>query len=250
MAGARDLGGNEPRAVQRALALLEAAAQLGSGASAKDIAALAGIPPATAYRLLNLLVADGYLVRVADLSGFTLGRRTRELAGAADRPDDVGVVLEELRSQVRYGVYLASYADGRVRLVDRDPDHELTGERTLLTAPHASAIGKVLLASRPDRLDRSETPLRRVTARTITDPDRLELELSLIRRGEPAREVDEIRVGRSAVAVPVHDSRRAVVGSLAAIGPTGRLSVDDVGLVNLLREYAGRVVPSGIQTSA
>ncbi len=72
MAPARDLGGNEPRAVQRALALLEAAAQLGSGASAKEIAALAGIPQATAYRLLNLLVADGYLVRVADLSGFTL----------------------------------------------------------------------------------------------------------------------------------------------------------------------------------
>lgn len=247
MAPARDLGGNEPRAVQRALALLEAAAQLGSGASAKEIAALAGIPQATAYRLLNLLVADGYLVRVADLSGFTLGRRTRELAGAADRPVDVGVVLEELRSQVRYGVYLASYDNGRVRLVDRDPDHELAGERTLVTAPHASAIGKVLLASRPDL---AAAPLRKVTARTITDHDALEVELSVIRRGEPAREVDEIRVGRSAVAVPVHDSRRAVVGSLAAIGPTGRLSVHDADLVNLLREYASRVVPSGVRTSA
>ena len=64
----RDLGGHEPRAVQRALALLESAARLGSGATAKDIAALADIPPATAYRLLNILVADGYLVRIADLS--------------------------------------------------------------------------------------------------------------------------------------------------------------------------------------
>ncbi|MGF7122124.1 IclR family transcriptional regulator [Rhodococcus sp. BE178] len=237
----RDLGGNEPRAVQRALALLEAAARLGSGASAKDIAALAGIPPATAYRLLNLLVADGYLVRIADLSGFALGRRTRELAGAAEQatPVDNRVVLEELRAQVRYGVYLASYTAGRVRLVDRDPDHELSGERTLVNAPHASAIGKLLLASRPDL---ASGPLRKVTARTITDPDTLELELSVIRRGEPAREVDEIRVGRSALAVPVHDWGRAVVGCLAAIGPTGRLAVDDDELVELLRAYAGRVV--------
>ena len=63
-----------------------------------------------------------------------------------------------------------------------------------------------------------------------------------IRRGEAAREVDEIRVGRSAVAVPIHDAERCVVGALAAIGPTGRLSVDDADLVALLREYAERIV--------
>lgn len=109
----RDLGGHEPRAVQRALALLESAARLGSGATAKDIAALADIPPATAYRLLNILVADGYLVRIADLSGFALGRRTRELAGAAAEPTpiDNSVLLEELREQLRFGVYLASFAE-------------------------------------------------------------------------------------------------------------------------------------------
>lgn len=211
----RDLGGHEPpRAVQRALALLESAARLGSGATAKDIAALADIPPATAYRLLNILVADGYLVRIADLSGFALGRRTRELAGGAaaePTPIDNSVLLEELREQLRFGVYLASFAENRIRLVDRDPDHELSGERTLVTAVHASAIGKLLLANRPELAE--APPLRKVTAHTITDGDALELELSRIRRGEAAREVDEIRVGRSAVAVPIHDAERCVVGA-------------------------------------
>lgn len=236
----RDLGGHEPRAVQRALALLESAARLGSGATAKDIAALAGIPPATAYRLLNILVADGYLVRISDLSGFALGRRTRELAGAAAEPTPVdnSVVLEELRDQVRYGIHLASYTDGKLRLVDRDPDHELSGERTLLSALHASALGKLLLSLRPEL---AIYPLRKVTAHTITDADVLETDLSRIRRGEPSREVDEIRIGRSAVAVPIYDSQQ-IVGALAAIGPTGRLSVDDGSLENLLREYAGKIV--------
>lgn len=239
--GPRDLGGHEPRAVQRALALLESVARLGSGARAKDIAALAEIPPATAYRLLNILVADGYLVRIADLSGFALGRRTRELAGAAGEPTTVdnAAILEELREQLRYGIYLVSYTDGKIRLVDRDPDHELSGERTLVSALHASAIGKLLLASLAEP---AVLPLRKVTAYTIIDADRLELELSRIRRGEPAREVDEIRVGRSAVAVPIHDAQRSVVGALAAIGPTGRLSTEDTELSGLLREYADKLV--------
>lgn len=237
----RDLSGHEPRAVQRALALLEAAARLGSGATAKDIAALAAIPPATAYRLLNILVADGYLVRIADLSGFALGRRTRELAGATAEPEpiDNAVLLGELRDQLRFGVYLASFAGNRIRLIDRDPDHELSGERTLVTAVHASAIGKLFLADRPEP---PTVPLRKITAHTIIDADVLELELSRIRRGEPAREVDEIRVGRSAVAAPVRGDRQRIVGALSVIGPTGRLDVDDRDLEMLLRQYADRIV--------
>ena len=64
------------RAVQKALGMLEAVAHLGPGTTAKEIATFAGVPSATAYRMLNLLVAEGFLVRVPDLSGFALGRRT------------------------------------------------------------------------------------------------------------------------------------------------------------------------------
>ena len=239
-ARAGEIAGHEPRAVQKALALLEAVAQLGSGATARDIAAHTGIPQATAYRLLNLLTADGYLVRIADLSGFALGRRTRQLAGADTAPDPVDhhAVLEELREQVRFGIHLASFAGGRVRLVDRDPDHELSGENTIAAHLHASAIGKVLLASRPELVPPG---LRRVTSSTITDFAALQAELDAVRHTGSAREVDEVRVGRSAVAVPVHDAQNAVTGCLAAIGKTGRLAVDDPELTDLLRSCAARV---------
>ncbi|MDV7353132.1 IclR family transcriptional regulator C-terminal domain-containing protein [Rhodococcus oxybenzonivorans] len=234
-----ELAGHEPRAVQKALALLEAVAQLGSGATAKDVAAHAGIPQATAYRLLNLLTADGYLVRISDLSGFALGRRTRQLAGA-DTPDPVDqhTIVEGLRSQVRFGVYLASFTGGAVRLVDKDPDHELSGEGTITAHPHASAIGKILLAAHPELVQQQ---LRRVTSRTITDISMLNAELETIRHTGSAREVDEIRIGRSSVAVPVHDSRHGVVGCLAAIGKTGRLAVGDPELTDLLHACAQRL---------
>jgi DNA-binding IclR family transcriptional regulator len=250
--GIREPAGHEPRAVQRALVLLEAVARLGSGATARDISRLSGIPPATAYRLLNLLVADGYLVRIADLSGFALGRRTRELAGAvpAEEPGSWSVheVVEELRARVRFGIFVASYADDRVRFVDRDPDHELTREDAIRTHLHASAVGKLLLAQRPQL---APAALRAITARTITEPDALAAELSAVRASGVAREVDEIRVGRSALAVPVLDGSSALVGCLVAIGKTGRLGVDDAGLADLLRSYAKRAArPAGSHISA
>ncbi|MFD1811661.1 IclR family transcriptional regulator [Rhodococcus gannanensis] len=234
-------GGHEPRAVQRALALLEAVATLGSGASARDVAVLTKIPPATAYRLLNLLVADGYLVRVEDLSGFALGRRTRELAGAsATAPvPDPGPVLEELRSQVRHGIYLASYSGGRVHLVDRDPDHELAGESTWTTHLHASAIGKLLLVQRPELIGGG--PLRRVTECTKTEPADVVAELRRVRDVDAASEIDECRIGRTALAVPVRSDDGRLAGALTATGRTGRLSADDGDLWDLLRDYASRL---------
>ena len=78
-------------------------------------------------------------------------------------------------------------------------------------------------------------------ARARQDIAALQGELDAVRHTGSAREVDEVRVGRSAVAVPVRDVQNAVVGCLAAIGKTGRLAVDDPELTDLLRSCAARV---------
>lgn len=237
----REPVGHEPRAAHKALVLLEAAARLGPGATARAISTLAGIPPATAYRLLNVLVADGFLVRVDDLSGFALGRRTRELADvvvetapAPDLPVSASAITQ-LRGQVRQAIVVVSYAGGRIRLVDRDPDHELSREQAIRSHPHASAIGKILLAYDAGA---PTSPLPPLTARTVTDPGALTAELREVRQAGIAREVDEVRVGRSAVAVPVFVGGR-VVGSICAIGRTGRFDLDDPTLSAALRRCAG-----------
>ncbi|OZC99303.1 IclR family transcriptional regulator [Rhodococcus sp. 06-235-1A] len=239
-----EVSGHEPRAVQKALALLEAVAHIGPGASAKEIAQATGVAPATAYRLLNLLVADGYLVRIDDLSGFALGRRTRELAGPDPGHDPDSIrrdVLDSLRSHIRFGVYLASYEGGRISLVDRDPDHDLVAESAILTHPHASAIGKMMLARRSEILPTGK--LRVFTSHTIADSDALSLELTRVRTSDLATETDEMRIGRSAIAVPLRDELGSVSGCLAAIGRTGRLRTDDSDLIDLLRASAGRLRP-------
>lgn len=54
--------------------------------TAQQVSADLGPPQATAYRLLNLLVQDEYLVRLSDPSGFALGRKVALLAGIASCP--------------------------------------------------------------------------------------------------------------------------------------------------------------------
>jgi len=51
-----DLSARQPRAIHSALTLLEAVAELGAGATAREISDALGLPKATTYRLVNLLV--------------------------------------------------------------------------------------------------------------------------------------------------------------------------------------------------
>ena len=125
--------------------MLEAVAHLGPGTTAKEIATFAGVPSATAYRMLNLLVAEGFLVRVPDLSGFALGRRTAELSHAASSSGPAPTLherVEDMRTHTRFGLHVASFAGGRLRFVDKDPDHEIIGIAALPKNLHANALGR------------------------------------------------------------------------------------------------------------
>ncbi|MBM7415782.1 MULTISPECIES: helix-turn-helix domain-containing protein [Nocardiaceae] len=231
-------GGQQPKAVQKALSMLEAVAHLGPGATAKQIAAHTRVPPATAYRILNVLVADGFLVRVPDLSGFALGRRTSELAYAASSstpPRSVKDVLDGMRAETRHGLYAASFRDGSLRMADTDPDHESVPATTIARNPHAHAIGKLMLAYHP----RPIVSLTSITAHTIVDADELRTELTTVLATELSFEDDESRIGRAALAVPVRAEQGSeVVGGLCLQGGSGRFSRESTTLVDFLRAGA------------
>ncbi|NKX51949.1 helix-turn-helix domain-containing protein, partial [Arthrobacter deserti] len=77
------LRARQPKAVQSALAVLEEVARCGPGGTGMEVSRNLGLPKATTYRLLNLLVEDEYLVRMPDLSGFALGRKVEMLVRLA-----------------------------------------------------------------------------------------------------------------------------------------------------------------------
>ena len=148
------LSGRQPKAVQSALRVLEEVARAGVGVTAKEIAENLSMPSATAYRLLNLLVADGYIVRLPDLSGFSLGHRMGVLIDAAVAPTVCTAareVLAELRLSVRFGVHLFYFTNTAVRAADLDTEFPPPVDEAVLNRNlHRSAVGRLLLAEKQD----------------------------------------------------------------------------------------------------
>lgn len=211
----RDTGltGRQPAAVHGALSVLEEVARIGPGVTARQISLSLGLPRATAYRLLNLLVQDEYLVRLPDLAGFALGRKVALLAGLAPQPkaaDDAHDILAELRGRIRGGVHLASYREGVLELVDIDPDFPLSDERGILSDLTASALGALLIAER---------------------------------RGAPvpyAAQPSGLAPGRGCFAAAIRDASGALVAGLALALPTQRLG-DPEALMRLIADDRDRL---------
>lgn len=86
---------------------------------------------------------------------------------------------------------------------------------------HATALGKVILAFRPDRMALLEkAPLPSLTGSTTTDPRALEGELAEVSQSGIAREDQEAVVGESGVAGAIFDRTAAVVGAVAIVTPS------------------------------
>jgi DNA-binding IclR family transcriptional regulator len=204
------------QSVQKAISILRATAAHGNGASVSALARAAGLPRATALRMIQTMESEGLLLRVPQADRVLLG------------PELVG----ELCAAVRETVTLSVLApDGGLDLVHQvDGPHHLVprswvGQRFPL---HASSSGKLLLSSYDDeRLERFlRDPLPRVSASTITSPRALRRELEQIRAQGYATTVDELEDGLAGVSVGVLDDSRTLTGAINISGLAQRLDED------------------------
>ena len=212
-----DLTGRQPRALATAMLLLEEIAHAGAGVTAAEIAATTGVPRATAYRLLNELVAQEYVVRLPDLQGFAVGARVAGLVDAAAPARVSPAVRAEvagLRTGVRAAVHLllvrGTAADPLVRFADVDPDAGLPlPERVLNRHLRASAVGAVLGPGSRGQAERAE-PL-------TPGCSWLAVAVAAGVGGPPAGVLLLVAPTRSAVPLAAHLPR--VAGCAAAVGP-------------------------------
>lgn len=242
MTGPAPLSGRQPKAVRSALAVLEEVVAAGPGVTAKEISAALKLPQATTYRLLNLLVAEEYLVRLPDLKGFELGRRAARLALPVTTAPSTAAraVVEHLRGLVRWGVHLASLRSGQVVIVDPDPDHPPSDGALLARYPQVSALGRLLLADQPDwhALVREERAFTEHTTRAA------DLDLAAVVASGLARQCAELRPDRGCLAVPVRaPGDGSLVAGLAIAGPPHRIAEPNDEIVALLRDHADRLAP-------
>lgn len=240
------LSGRQPQAVQSALRVLEEVARAGVGVTAKDLSDRLDIPSATIYRLLNLLVAEGFVVRMPDLSGFALGPRTGALVDATLIPrvcTAAREVLAEFRLSIRFGAHLYYFTNTSVRAADIDAEFPPNAdERSLNLYLHASAVGKLLLGEKTDVTDVVSFPLTAVTARTPTTRDALARQLSAVVRDGYALQVGEMAPERACVAVGVRSPAGTLVAALALSGRADQSEIM-TRQVPSMADYAQRLGP-------
>ena len=236
------ISGRQPQAVRSALRILEEVAAAGVGITAKEISTSLRIPPATTYRLLNLLVAEEYLVRLPDLGGFALGRRSANLAPAPlSTPTAARAVMHRLRERVRWGAHLVAFDRHRLRFLDADPDHPPTDADEISRHLHATGLGRLLLAEHDDVPD---GPLAKLTPRTVVDRDELKAALAEVRRTDLARQCGEFHAALGCLAVPVRaPGDRRLVAGLALTGPAERVAAPNTELIDLLHTHATELGP-------
>ena len=221
------------QSIQKAITLLRATAASNGGASVSALARSAGLPRATALRLIQTLEQDGFLLRIPGSDRVLLGPELVRLA----RQVDMGTLLREvahrrlgeLSQAVRETVTLSVVAsDGGLDVVDQvaGPQHLVPRSWLGQRFPsHASSSGKILLSTydeeRLERFLRDRLPA--LTPHTITGRRALRQELDQVRARGYATTVDELEEGLAGISVGVFGESGALVGAVNVSGLSQRL---------------------------
>lgn len=210
----------------RALALVGAFDEEHRRLTLTELAERAGLPVATAHRLVAELVEWGALTRTGS-GDYVVGRRLWDIGLLA--PLQAGLV--ELASPYLHDLYGATHAT--VHLAVRDGVEVLYLDRLRGSASvpvvstigsrlpmHATGVGKVLLAHAPlEAQQRVLADLPRITAYTVTQPGRLRRQLAQALRDDHATTTEEMSLGACSVAVPVRRGGE-VVAALGLVVPS------------------------------
>ncbi|MFC4069577.1 IclR family transcriptional regulator [Actinoplanes subglobosus] len=209
----------------RALDILGAFDGENRSLSLTDLARRAGLPLATAHRLVGELHRWGALAREPG-GDYVIGRRIWQLGLLA--PVQSGLrqaaspFLHDLYGTTLATVHLAVRDGLEVLYVERLAGHvsvpvvSRVGSRLPM---HATGVGKVLLAYAPEEV-RVEVlqNLTRITAYTVTQPARLLEQLRRVRAEGYATTGEEMSLGACSVAVPVRNGD-VVVAALGMVVP-------------------------------
>ena len=237
------------QSVDRALTILAILARLGQ-AGVTEIAVELGVHKSTAFRLISTLEVHELVEQTEERGKYRLGLGLVRLAGAStarlDVVQEARPLCRKLAAECGETVNVAVLSDRAALYVDQAsggsslPSHNWVGQHIPL---HATSNGKVLLSGlESDEVDRRVDQLPAYTDRTITDRRRLHEELSCVRERGYAIAIDELELGLTALAAPVHSAHGDVVASVSVSGPSYRMPEPRVAeLVALAIEAADEV---------
>lgn len=250
-------GAKQIQSVSRALTLLELLASEGVALPLKDLAARSELNQSTCHHLIATLVSRGYIDHQGRNRGYVLGRKFHELADLSGRQTDLSEILkpqfEAFSNQIGRSVQVAVLSDHSLltKLSSTQTGNNISepDEIVKMSAPHAAATGKAILAWLPDaELVRviAANGLTRYTDKTITSLSGLIEELRHVRRNGFAVDDEELRTGIVCIGSALRESSGAVVASISVTisaddaTPEYRHSLSD-SVINAAQEFSKRL---------
>lgn len=218
-----------------------------------EVARRAGLPVATASRLVADLVEHGLLSRDGDRQ-VRIGTRLWELGLRASPTlsmrEKAMPVMENLQRSVAHHTQLGVLDGDEVLFVERLSAEEAVINFTRIAARlplHASSSGLVLLAYGSSMLQQRvlERPRHRYTPATVTEAGPLRSLLADVRRTGFALCPGYIHPDATGIAVPIRNADRQVVAALSVIVPNDeRARGHVVGLTAAARQIGERLAES------
>jgi DNA-binding IclR family transcriptional regulator len=231
----------------RALNVLDCFIEVGPVLSLKEISDRVGLTVPTTHRLVRALISRDMVV-VDRHRRYSLGPAVMRLASVImHRSEDLAAVvaptLLRLRDETGETTSLHSLVGHeRVCITEFVSPQPIRMESRVGRAYplYAGAAGKAILAWAPELQPEVMRQLEAVGPSTITDPETLRKELTLIVKRGYAESNSETVAGASAVAAPLFDSTGRVLAAINIAGPSSRFNRDAVRSARdaLLREVS------------
>jgi acetyl-CoA synthetase len=235
-------GGTRFESARRVVRILDLVGRRGV-LTVKALARELGVSMSTCYRLVSILVEEGYLQKASTRGRYGLGPAVAALRVGKPGGDLLEAVLEpiigELAQRSGRHAYLGLLSDGAVAVsrVESPPGSPPVGVvQGFHGASHALALGKVLIAGSGGASEYVVGfGLEAFTPRTIVRPDLFESHLAAIRARGFATDVEEFAENLCCVAAPIIGEDGEVEGAIGVSTSVGRFAGEARSLVDLVR---------------
>ena len=243
---------NPATAVERALNILEAAAQRREGLTNSEISRKLAIPKSSASYILRTLEKRGYLRREAETGRYRLGLKILSLGGDAQANLDIADValpfIRMLVEKIHLTVHLAVLDQGEAVYIEKVEApgffrvNTWVGRRMFL---HSTSVGKCLLAWLPKHEIETLVKLqglKKRTPKTITTMTKLLSDLENVRLAGHAVDDEENSLGARCVGAPIFDAMGNVTAALGASGTLTQMDEETMPrMIEALKETARRI---------
>jgi len=222
------------QSVDRALIILEALAEAGSPMTLSNLAEEIELNISTVHRILTTLGERNFIEQKQESGKYYLGLKAFEIGNAAKKNINLINVakpyLQKLVDECNETTNLAILDEGEVVYVDQAASTNMVKMFAQIGSrgpAYCTGTGKALLAYEPsDKRVQffEEMGLRKLTEKTVVDPEELEKEMKKIRQRGYALDMGEIEEGVRCVAAPIRNHEQKVVAAVSVSGPSIRMT--------------------------